>query len=506
VTATPVLTTAYDPSTGRELPGAQATSTADEIERTVGAATAAAPALEALGRTGRADLLRSLARALDARRTDIVAVADRETALGADRLTGELSRTVYQLAFFADVLDEGSYVEATIDHAGPTPMGPRPDLRRMLVPLGPVAVFGASNFPLAFSVPGGDTASALAAGNPVLVKAHGSHPGTSRLVFEILRDAATEAGAPEGTIGILFGRAAGERLVSHPAITAVGFTGSLSGGRALLDAINNRPDPIPFYGELSSLNALVVTEAAAGERAAEIGAGIVGSVTGSAGQLCTKPGLVLVPAGAAGDAVVAAAAAALRHTAVIPLLNHRIRTSYDDETRRLRDTPGVSTVSSGEQLHEGFRVAPLLVSVDAEHVPEVAFAEYFGPAAVIVRYATAAELVNTIRRLPASLTASVHLGAAETAPAWLGELRRTAGRLVFNGYPTGVAVSWAQHHGGPWPATNSLFSSVGATAIRRFLRPVSWQDAPAAVLPDELTDRPVHPVPRRVDGVRQPPG
>ncbi|HVV24513.1 MAG TPA: aldehyde dehydrogenase family protein, partial [Pseudonocardiaceae bacterium] len=376
----------------------------------------------------------------------------------------------------------------------------RPDLRRMLVPIGPVAVFGASNFPLAFSVPGGDTASALAAGNPVVVKAHGSHPGTSRLVFEILRDA-----APDGVIGIVFGRAAGERLVTHPVIRAVGFTGSLDGGRALLDAINARPDPIPFYGELSSLNALVVSEHAARERAARIGEGLVASVTGSAGQLCTKPGLVLVPSGADGDAVVAAAAAALTRAEVVPLLNRRIRDSYMADTRGLRQTPGVSTVAHGVAVSDGFGVPPLLVTVAADHVADAAFAEYFGPAAVIVRYATTTELTDVIARLPASLTASVHLGAAEPAPPWLDRLRHTAGRLVFNGYPTGVAVSWAQHHGGPWPATNSLFTSVGATAVRRFLRPVTWQDAPATALPDELRDIPAHPLPRRVDGTMRLP-
>ncbi|MGW3284307.1 aldehyde dehydrogenase (NADP(+)) [Streptomyces sp. NPDC001002] len=498
-------TASYDPRTGQELPGGEAMSDSDDVERIVAAAAAAAPGLEDLGRSGRAGLLRDLAGALDARREDVVAHANSETALGRQRLSAELNRTVYQLGFFADVIEEGSYLEATIDRPGPTPMGPRPDLRRMLVPLGPVAVFGASNFPLAFSVPGGDTASALAAGNPVVVKAHGSHPGTSRLVYEILREAAASSGAPDGTIGIVFGREAGERLVRHPAVRAVGFTGSLSGGRALLDAINGRDEPIPFYGELSSLNALVVTEGAARERAAEIGAGLVSSVTGSAGQLCTKPGLVLIPAGAAGDEVVTAAAAALPGVDVIPLLSQRIQQSYLDDTRQLHAQAGVSTVAGGGPVREGFRVPSLLVTVNAAGVPDEAFAEYFGPAAVIVRYSSVAELTDVIRRLPSSLTATVHLGGQEAVPPWLEGLRRSAGRLVFNGYPTGVAVSWAQHHGGPWPATNSLFSSVGATAIRRFLRPVTWQDAPAEYLPEELKDSPADAVPRRVDGALELP-
>lgn len=492
--------TAISPSTGATLTTAAVESDSTVVDRVIADAAAAVPVLARLGRGGRARVLRSLAAALEVASERIISVADSETALGRVRLGGELNRTAYQLEFFADVLEEGSYVEATIDHAGPTPMGPRPDLRRMLVPLGVVAVFGASNFPLAFSVPGGDTASALAAGNPVVVKAHSSHPGTSLLVHQILQQALIEAGAPAGALGLVFGRAAGEQLVAHPAVKAVGFTGSLSGGQALLDIINGRPEPIPFYGELSSLNALVVTQAAARERAAEIGEQLVGSVTGSAGQLCTKPGLVLVPAGADGDAVVRAAAAALERAQVVPLLNRRIQRSYVDETAELAATPGVSTVATGAPPGEALAVRPLLVTVDAAEIPDAAFAEYFGPAAVIARYSTPAELAAVVDRLPASLTATVHTGSDEENVDVLAALGHRAGRLVFNGYPTGVAVSWAQHHGGPWPATNSLHTSVGATAIRRFLRPLTWQNAPAGMLPDELTDKPVAPLPRRIDG------
>jgi NADP-dependent aldehyde dehydrogenase len=248
-------------------------STTEETGATCARAADAFPALEDMGRGGRAGLLLALADGLEAERPAVVAVADRETALGEQRLTGELTRTCFQLRLFAELLDEGSYVEATIDHAGPTPMGPRPDLRRMLVPLGPVAVFGASNFPLAFSVPGGDTAAALAAGCPVVAKAHPSHPATSQLCFDLMAAAAARAGAPDGTLGLVHGRSAGVDLVRHPAIRAVGFTGSYRGGRALFDVANSRPDPIPFYGELGSLNPLVVTPAAAAERAAEIAEG-----------------------------------------------------------------------------------------------------------------------------------------------------------------------------------------------------------------------------------------
>src|SRR4051794_30569033 len=266
-----------DPRTGQQIEVVSPETTAKEVDRICAGALAAAPALDELGRAGRAQLLGALADALEASRDDVVGVADRETALGTTRLDGELTRTAYQLRLFAEVLTEGSCLEATIDHPGPSPMGPRPDLRRMLLPIGPVAVFGASNFPLAFSVPGGDTASALAAGCPVVVKAHHSHPGTSQVVFEVLVDAARAAGAPEGTLSLVHGLEAGAALVAHPAIRAVGFTGSLSGGKALVDIIERRPDPIPFFGELSSLNPLVVTPRAAEERAAEIAEGTVGS-------------------------------------------------------------------------------------------------------------------------------------------------------------------------------------------------------------------------------------
>ena len=245
-----------------------------DVDQAADAAAAAAAGFEVLGRAGRARLLDEVADALEAERAALVDVADRETRLGGTRLNGELTRTCFQLRLFGDVLREGSYVEAVIDHAADTPMGPRPDLRRMLVPIGPVAVFGASNFPLAFSVPGGDTASALAAGCPVVAKAHPSHPETSRRAFEAMRSV-----LPDGVLGLVEGYEAGAELVTHPAIKAVGFTGSTSGGRALFGLAVSRPDPIPFYGELGSLNPLVVTSGAVAERADEIAEGYVGSMT-----------------------------------------------------------------------------------------------------------------------------------------------------------------------------------------------------------------------------------
>ncbi|MFC5924247.1 aldehyde dehydrogenase (NADP(+)) [Micromonospora vulcania] len=454
-------------------------TTSDEVARICAAGAAAAPGWAATHREDRAGLLEVAASALESRGPEIVAAAHAETALGTPRLTGELKRTCFQLRFFAQVLREGSYLEATIDHADDSPMGPRPDLRRMLVPIGPVAVFGASNFPLAFSVPGGDTVSALAAGCPVIVKAHEAHPATSQLCFDVLSEV-----LPEDVLGLVTGRLAGVDLVRDPHVRAVGFTGSTAGGRALADLAAARPDPIPFYGELGSVNAFVVTPAAAAARATEIGTELAGSFTLGAGQFCTRPGLALVPTGRYGDTLRDALVGAADGR-TFTMLTDGIRRSYAEAVGR--DEPQGS-------------VTPTIVELPAADLPENAFDEVFGPYVIVVRYAGTAELDAVVRRLPGALTATVH---GEDDDDLAVELARTlparVGRLVWNGYPTGVSVGWAQQHGGPWPGTNTLHTSVGATAIRRFLRPVAWQSAPYAVLPAELRDD-YDRIPRRVDG------
>jgi NADP-dependent aldehyde dehydrogenase len=496
-----------DPRTGEVVEVVAEETSPEEVARLCAAALASAPALDDLGRAGRARLLRAMADGLEASREDVVAVADRESGLGQTRLNGELTRTAYQLRLFSEVLTDGAYLEAAIDHAGQTPMGPRPDLRRMLVPLGPVAVFGASNFPLAFSVPGGDTASALAAGCPVVVKAHGSHPATSQLCFEILERAAGEAGAPPGTIALVHGLRAGAELVADPAIRAVGFTGSVTGGRALLRIIEQRPDPVPFFGELSSLNPVVVTSAAAEQRAEAIGRELVGSFTLGGGQFCTKPGLVLVPTGAHGDGVVGAMVAAVRESGPQVLLNEGIADSFGRVAAGLACAPGVEVLArGGDSDGPGFTVSPLLLGVPAGRLPASVTEECFGPVTVVARYDGEDELFAAFGELPSSLTATVLRGDGETRlPLAISRrLRSRAGRLVYDGYPTGVAVSWAQHHGGPWPSTNTQHTSVGTTAIRRFLRPVTWQNAPSDVLPAELADGYLG-IPRRVDGVLELP-
>jgi len=488
-----------DPRTGDTV--AQAAPTpVDEVHRLTAAAAAAATELDRRGRAFRARLLRAVAARLEERRDAIVALGQQETGLPEARLNGELTRTAYQAEFFAAVIEDGGYLEATIDHAADTPMGPGPDLRRLLVPIGPVAVFGASNFPLAFSVPGGDTVSALAAGNPVIVKAHDSHLGLSKLAFEALVQACADVDAPEGTVGIVFGTEAGAALVADPAVKAVGFTGSLTGGKALLDIINARPEPIPFYGELASVNPLVVTAAAAAERAEAIASGLVTSITGSGGQLCTKPGIVFVPAGTDGDKLLGAAATLVAETAAHPLLNARIAESYQAIGASYTAAPGVKELATGAAAPEtGSFGSPRLLEVDAADFTPAVAEECFGPSAIAVRYADAEELRDAFAVLPSSLAATLHTAEDDPELDTLVDLvKPLAGRLVFDQFPTGVLVSWAQHHGGPWPSTNTLHTSVGATAIRRFLRPMTWQNAPKSVLPPELHDDAA--VPQRVDG------
>ncbi|MGY1781183.1 aldehyde dehydrogenase (NADP(+)) [Geodermatophilus sp. SYSU D01036] len=490
-----------DPRTGAVVETVGHESTPDEVDRVCRLAAAAAPALAALGRAGRARLLRAVADALAARGDDLVALADRESALGTPRLTGELARTCHQLRLFAEVLEEGSYLEAAIDRAGEGPLGPRPDLRRMLVPLGPVAVFGSSNFPFAYSVAGGDTASALAAGCPVVVKAHPAHPALTRACVAIVQEAARTAGAPEGVLGVVSGLQAGADLVGHPAVRAVGFTGSLRGGRALYDLASARPDPVPFYGELGSVNPLVVTPAAADERLAEIARGLVGSFTLGTGQYCTKPGLVLVPAGRVRE-LGALVQQELEGRTPGWLLSAGIRDAYLRGVERSSGRPGVEVLATGAAQETGFGVPTVLLATSVPALDPLLVEECFGPTTLVVGYADREELAAALDLVEGSLTATLHVGRG--TDAWADDvvalLGPKAGRLVWNGFPTALAVGWATHHGGPWPASvPALHTSVGATAIRRFLRPMAWQDAPDAALPEELREGPC-PVPRREDG------
>jgi NADP-dependent aldehyde dehydrogenase len=503
-----------DPRTGKQR-GSEpvaAEAAARDVDAAVRAAAAALPALADLG--VRTRLLRESARLLEEHAEEVVAEADAETALGTPRLTGELARTAFQLRAFADEVEDGGFLGVVIDHADPDaePV-PRPDLRRYKVPLGVVAVYAASNFPLAFSVPGGDTASALAAGCPVVVKAHPDHPATSELCARLLRRAAENTGVPAGTVGIVHGFDAGTELVRHPLVAAAGFTGSVRGGRALYDAAAARPRPIPFHGELGSINPVVVTAAAAAERAERIGTGLAGSFTLGTGQFCTKPGLVLVPAGPDGDRLEAALTGAAGQAPAGVLLDGRMRDAFVEGAAQRSALSGVAApVPAGAGA--GLTVRPGYVTASAADLAapgalDPLLEECFGPLTVIVRYEGADELAAVLDRVPGSLTATAHLGAEEAAapggPAagLLGRLAALAGRVLVDGWPTGVAVTGAQHHGGPYPATTSTSTSVGATAVERWLRPVAYQDVPPALLPPELRDDNPLRLPRRLDGTRE---
>ncbi|MCM6762560.1 aldehyde dehydrogenase (NADP(+)) [Rathayibacter sp. ZW T2_19] len=460
--------------------------------------SSAARILRSTPDTDRAGWLEAVADALDAARDELVAIAHDETHLAPARLVGEVARTTGQLRLFAAVVREGSFREAVIDHAAPEAVPPRPDLRRILVPLGPVANFAASNFPFAFSVAGGDTAAALAAGCPVVVKAHSGHRELSRRTAEVVTDALREAGAPDGVFALVEGREAGTALVAHPAVRAASFTGSVAGGRALFDIATGRPDPIPFYGELGSVNPVVVTPGASEARAAELARGLAASFTLGAGQFCTKPGIVLVPEG---SAIPGAAASAVAGTAAAELLTPSIADAFAGGWASLASLPGVEVLTEATAGPEGVTPGLLRVPLEVLLAEPLLREELFGPVTLLVTYSDLEEAVAALAGFEGSLTGTVHAEPGEDVAALVAVLAERVGRVLFDGWPTGVAVTWSQHHGGPWPATTSLFTSVGATSIRRFQRPIAFQDAPEQLLPEELRESNPLGVPRRVDGV-----
>jgi len=486
---------------GREQVGE---TSAAELDMIMARAVAAARVAEGVPAVERRRWLVAAADAIDADAAELVRIAARESHLPEARLTGELARTTAQLRLFDRVLDEGSYLEATIDHPDPSATPPVPDLRRMLVPLGVVAVFSASNFPFAFSVAGGDTASALAAGNAVVVKAHPGHPELSARTARTVTAALAEAGAPDGLFALVNGFDVGPLLVAHPDTAAVGFTGSVPGGRALFDIAARRPSPIPFYGELGSLNPVVVTPDALRQRGAELARGLSESVTLGAGQFCTKPGVVFVPgSGKAADAFAAAVAQSLPDT-TWTLLTPSIAEGFARRTAEQVAAGAVAVASANTSASADGQVAPVILSADVSTVlahADTLLEESFGPSTLLVRYADDDELARALTALDGSLTATIHAEPDEEIGDLVALLRPRAGRILFGGWPTGVAVSWAQHHGGPYPSTTSVHTSVGATAIRRWLRPVTYQTAPEAALPPELREGNPLGIVRRVDGV-----
>jgi len=460
----------------------------------------------------RAHLLDEIAEQVLALGDDLLRAADAETGLGLPRLTGERARTVGQLKLFAQVVRDGTWVDARIDRRDAARTPPKPDLRRLLVPLGPVVVFAASNFPLAFSVAGGDSAAALAAGCPVVLRAHPAHPKTSERVAAAVATAIARAGLPAGLFSLVGGdgHAVGLALVRHPLTRAVAFTGSLRGGRALFDAAAARPEPIPVYAEMGSTNPVFVLPRALAERAAELGAALGDSATLGTGQFCTKPGLIFVvddgSAASGFAAFVGALGSRIAGKAPSLMLYPELAGRFRESAAELARAPGVTRLAeSGEATAPPDFGRPVAWQVSVEDFLRTAALreEVFGPATLVVRARSVEELERVAASLAGQLTASVHAAPAELAPArsLLAILERKVGRLLFGGVPTGVEVSPAMNHGGPYPASTDLRStSVGTAAIHRFARPLCYQDADPSVLPPELRDGNVRGIWRLLDG------
>lgn len=495
-----------NPTTGEAFGEPIPHTAPEEVARLAAAARAAAPGLTAMSPAERGNLMRAIATALSAQEDAIVALADAECGLGEARLRGELARTTGQFERYAAYAESGAVLDVVIDHAQPLAAPPVPDLRRMNRPLGPVAVYAASNFPLAFGVAGTDTAAALAAGCPVVAKAHSSQPATAMLLGGIVKSAVEEHGADPGVFAVIAGFQGGLDLIRDVNIKAGAFTGSIAGGRALFDEAAGRPDPIPFYGELGSLNPVVVTPEAVAQRGTALVEEFAASMTLGSGQFCTKPGVLFLPEGHGLDA---ALVDAVRAKQVHPMLNRRIWEAYTADATRLAAHPLAGFVVEPSHGDDGFAVHPGLVAAPAAAIDgdDSLLRECFGPTALVLTYRDAAELEQVLPQLPGGLTATVQLAtsADPVAQAVMPLLAERSGRVLVNGWPTGVAVTHAQHHGGPWPATtNAMYTSVGTGAIARFVRPVAYQSTPEPLLPEALHDDNPLGVQRRVDGVLEP--
>ena len=499
-----------DPSTGEELAPAYHSASSAEVDHAAQLANKAFEIYRRSSRKTRAALLRKIAENIESMGDTLVTRATEETALPAARIQGERARTCFQLRLFAEMVEEGSWIDARIDTADPnrTPLR-KPDVRSMLRPLGPVVVFCASNFPLAFSVAGGDTASALAAGNPVIVKAHHAHPGTAELVGLALSDAVRACHLPEGVFSLLYGPGGevGAQLVQHPAIKAGGFTGSRSGGLALMNAAATRPEPIPFYAEMSSVNPIFVLPAALSQRAEQIADGLQASVTLGTGQFCTNPGLVFVPdkgsaelIGKLGELMAATAPSAMLTPGICSAYREGVIALLQNARVKCLSPLSINT-SDGSKSFAG--PALFQTEVDSFLEDQNLSAEVFGPSTLLVRYATTEQLLKVARNLEGQLTATIQATEAELKDngELLAVLETRAGRLLWNSFPTGVEVGQAMVHGGPFPATSDGRStSVGTRAALRFVRAVCYQDWPDAALPDELKDANPLNVRRLLDG------
>ncbi|MCD1145239.1 aldehyde dehydrogenase (NADP(+)) [Kocuria sp. LUK] len=505
-------TRAVDPATGEHLGPAYTLLDEAQLAEATAAAEEASASFGDLDPQAHAGFLERIAANIEAVAGELVERAGAETGLPAARLNGELARTTGQLRLFASVVRQGDHRGVRVEHALPdrTPL-PRPDLRQRKVPLGPVAVFGASNFPFAFSTAGGDTASALAAGCPVVFKAHNAHPGTGELVGRAVTDAVAACGLHPGVFSLVYGPGAsiGQALVRDPRITAVGFTGSRAGGTALMATAAARPVPIPVYAEMSSINPVVVLEGALRGDVEALARGYVASLTGSSGQLCTAPGLLFVPAGETGEAFLAAVERALADAAGQTMLTPGIAGSWREGVDALGAQEGVGVVARGAEGSTQHAPAPVVFESDVPtfRANPVLQEEIFGAASLVIRYRSPEELLGAVRRMEGQLTATLHLAEEDhpVAAALLPVLERKVGRILANGWPTGVDVGEAMVHGGPFPATSDArTTSVGTLAIERFLRPVAYQNLPGDLLPPPVQEANPWHLTRRVDGRLQP--
>ncbi len=501
---------AWNPVQGAGLDPVFCEASSADINAAAEAAEAAFDAYAATEPAHRADFLERIASEIEGLGDTLVERASQETGLPGGRIRGERGRTVYQLRLFAALVREGSWVDARIDRAMPdrTPH-PKPDLRRMYVPLGPVAIFGASNFPLAYSVAGGDTASALAAGCPVICKAHPAHPGTSELVAQAILRAAEAEKMPAGVFSLLHGQGyeVGLGLVRHPLVQAVGFTGSLQGGRALFNAAAARPVPIPVYAEMGSVNPVFMLPSALEGRGEALAEKLAGSILLGVGQFCTNPGLVFGVAGEAMETFLQTLGEHIHRAEPASMLHRGIRDRFCAGANRLAAAQGVQSVAASEQEADPARTegGGALFRTDAQTflANDMLSEEVFGPSSLVVVARDAAELERVAHSLKGQLTAAIHGDEKDIAryDGLVRALRRKAGRFIFNGFPTGVEVCPAMHHGGPYPATTDIRTgAVGDTAIQRFVRPAAWQDFPSSVLPPELRDRNERGIRRLVDG------
>ena len=496
---------AFNASTGRELEPTYPYGDESHVDAACSAAAAAFAVYRSTTSEQRAQFLETIATNIEAISDDVIARAVAESGLPEARITGEVGRTTGQLRLFADVLREGSWNGARIDPALPDrkPL-PRTDIRQRSIALGPVAVFGASNFPLAFSVAGGDTASALAAGCPV-VKAHDAHPGTSELVGRAITEAVAAAGLPAGTFSLLFGSGPelGIALVTDPRIKAVGFTGSRAAGTALVAAAAGRPEPIPVYAEMSSINPVFLLDGALSARGADLGRAFVASLTMGSGQFCTNPGLVIAIDGPGFDTFITAARDAVAQAPARPMLTPGIAENYAMGVNTLSGEADLVVRGEAGDSQTACRAALFATDAASFLKSEALQAEVFGSSSLIVRCADAAEMRTVAQNIEGQLTATVHADESDydDARQLLPLLELKAGRILFDGWPTGVEVCHAMVHGGPSPATSdSRSTSVGSRAIERFLRPVCYQNVPQSLLPSTIGDDNPDHLWRRTDG------